>query len=379
VLDNHARTLFLAAASDLRALALQRLAPGTELARAASRLLACPVGSALEADLVLLDAARAHLPHLARALTDTARAWFVHLDPDSPTPLARKTDALREPGLAPHSLLGPLPNKDAAGRYAKALDDAFDLCRYPRELAAAPRGRVCAYFEMHRCPGPCAGHEPMPAFRARVRDALATLATGHAADSASDAERSMHAAAAAHQFEAAAALRHRAEALRRLAAPAFRHTGPLNTLALLLILPSERRGWARVLAFAAGQVVPIAEVRSEDSARHTPAALADLVTLTRSHLGRAFPAGHEAPPALERLGVITRHWFRPAPKGRRRRPTILDLRRPEEALTPRTLAAALRAAAWPTGKADPATPAALDDDRAEFDAVELDAAPGPKA
>lgn len=222
-------------------------------------------GSALEADLVFLDVARGLLPRVYRAATDRWRAWCIRLDPAAPTPTWKKVrlGELDVTERAPRTLVGPFRDKDAAGRYGEALDDLFELCRYPRELAQAPGGTPCVYKEMGRCPAACDGSEPMHVYRARAERAIDVSPEARAAG-VDEANQAMQAAAAAQQFELAARQKDRAARFGALTKPAFAHADRLDRARWLAVLPSERRGWVRLIAVAYGRWRPIADMDPAD-------------------------------------------------------------------------------------------------------------------
>lgn len=342
--------VLVAATGDVRAFVRARLGGGeaasgrADLRPVTARVRAVTVGSALEGDLVCLEVARERLPATYRALADRWRAWFVHLDPDAPAPAWRKTNLL-EPGGAPAggALLGPIPDKDSAGRFGEAIDDLFELCRYPRELAKAPAGTPCAYKEMGRCPAACDGSEPMSAYRARVRKAIACWRDGPGRTKG-EIERAMADAAAGQDFERAAALKSRLAAFGVVGRPRLAHVGVLEDLALLVAVPGQRAGWARVIVLAGGDWCPIADVEGDVRAGPAWSGFEAAVLRARRRAG-PFPA---APEAIERLGVIVSHWFRPVKKGRRRRAGVVDLRRAWDGRAVRRL---IRRAATP-GEAD---------------------------
>ena len=182
------RTILIATTADARDLARKRLAPmdpaQPRSARVDYHALArggtvhtIPVGSSLEADAVYMHQARARLPHLAQIVAERRRAWFVHVDPEAEFPYWSKTNLLgliqprgASSPVASHSLshpvlLGPLPDKDAAGRLIEVVIDAFDLCRFHNLLVQAPNAAACVYKEMGRCPAPCDGTEIMSDYR----------------------------------------------------------------------------------------------------------------------------------------------------------------------------------------------------------------------
>ena len=250
--------------------------PATDLRPVTRGLDVYLAGSALEADLVFLDIARASLPHVYRAATDRWRAWCVRLDPAAPTPTWKKLrlGELDANERTPRTLVGPFRDKDAAGRYGEARDDLFELCRYPRELAQAPGGTPCVYKEMGRCPAACDGSEPMHAYRTRAERAIDLSPEAREAGAA-EANKAMQAAAAAHQFEVAAQQKNRAARFTALTKPAFAHADCLDRARWLAVLPSERRGWVRLIAVALGRWRPIADVDPAGEAATAAIAEAD--------------------------------------------------------------------------------------------------------
>lgn len=339
--------VLVAATGDVRAFIAARLGAGgeergarTDLRPVTVRVRAATVGSALEGDLVCLEVARGRLPATYRALADRCPAWFIHLDPDEAAPTWRKVNLVGVGDDPPAgALLGPIPDKHSAARFGEAIDDLFELCRYPRELAKAPCGSACAYKEMGRCPGACDGSEPMEAYRARVREAIECWRDGGAATR--DAiERAMREAAAAQDFERAASLKARLGGLDVATKPRFANVGVLDELAVLMVMPGERAGWARLAVFAGGEVLPVADVEGSVRAGAAWDEIERAVLGVRARGGRFVTTRA----AGERLGVICSHWFRPAVKGRRRRAGFIDLRR---AWDPRAVRRAIRAAATP--------------------------------
>lgn len=267
-----ASAVTVAVTGDARALVRRKLAPTdagaprgpeADLRPIVRRVDVVSAGSMFEAELLFLEIARAEMPRLYRAAADRWQAWCVRLDPEAPAPTWRKT-ALREMDQGerdPGTLIGPMRDKDAAGRFGAGLDDAFELCRYPRELAKAPRGTPCAYKEMGRCPAACDGSEPMEAYRARARLAVDLDAPGRAR-AAEEAEAEMRAAADRHDFERAASCKAQADRLRALDGPAWTWADRLDRLGVVALIPSEREGWARLLAVSCAGWRAIADVEA---------------------------------------------------------------------------------------------------------------------
>ncbi|HVU65341.1 MAG TPA: hypothetical protein VHC70_15275, partial [Phycisphaerales bacterium] len=182
------RAVLIATTASARDLARRRLSPDPAARTthadvrslcAGGSVRAIRIGSSLEADAVYLRRARERLPHLAKVVAERWRAWFAHIDPDATFPQWTKTNLMGLVGVRSASsaiegqsrglLLGPIPDKDGAGRFIEAVIDAFDLCRYHNLLVQAPAAVACAYKEMGRCAAPCDGTETMESYRARTR------------------------------------------------------------------------------------------------------------------------------------------------------------------------------------------------------------------
>ena len=283
--DLAGRTILIATTADLRALARRRLGSSEGVARRepgkrdiaeqlASRphadhrsITRCVIGvevtSALEADIVYLSEARDRMPATHQTVSERWRAWFVHVDPGAKHPQWSKTNlaglvapraasaCIGTQGIPPGAIIGPFPDKDAAGRLIERMIDAFDLCRYHSILVQAPCAVACAYKEMNRCPAPCDGTEPLDGYQARTREAIEHL-TGDRTRLKALLAAQMTAAAAESNFEQAGACKQRLARLDGLDAPAFQHATVLDEWRTLLVLPGPSPRIASVLVFARG-------------------------------------------------------------------------------------------------------------------------------
>lgn len=248
VRDHNDKTFLVAATADARRFLHDRLAPDAkrlQLGLITKNVSLAYVGSAVEADLVCLRAARAAAPDQHRAMVDRLRAWFIRLEPDETTPTWSKTNLADVVGQPAHRFIGPFADKHAAGRYAELLDELFDLCRYPRELAKAPAGTACAYKEMGKCPAACDGSEPMAHYTARVRQAI-TLSAAPVEHATEELDDQMRLHAANRDFERADALKKRIDLLAGSRKPTSKHRTTLDAFARLIVAPSPRRNWARL-------------------------------------------------------------------------------------------------------------------------------------
>jgi hypothetical protein len=320
--------VLIATTADLRGFVRSRLGsagderPGRVRYRElCARVSATRVGSSLEADAVYLGHARRLMPRSYAVVCERWRAWYAHVDPETDHPRWTKTNlkglvesrsASREAGApAGGVLLGPIADKDAAGRFIEAAVDAFDLCRYHELLVQAPRAAPCAYKEMGRCPAPCDGSEPMERYRDRTRDAVKVL-SGTLADEIAGEESRMRSAAERGAFEEAGASKARVERLERLRGRGLAGVRRLDEYAPVFVLPvggGGRARWARVVALSGGRLVALASVRAGDldGARAVSERLGVLargVTLA------------ESPAALDALAVVARWLFTPASRPR---------------------------------------------------------------
>lgn len=325
------KTVLIATTASARGLARRRLAPTPDEARTAradlrplctgGRVHAIRVGSSLEADAVYLHQARRRLAHLARVVAERWRAWFVHVDPDAEFPQWSKTNLMiglvgkRSAGTAigggalpPGVLLGPLPDKDAAGRLIEAMIDAFDLCRFHHILVQAPKGAPCAYKEMGRCPAPCDGTESMPDYRRRTREAVELLARQRIEHLLDEVERENGAAAIAEDAARCRTLGKRLDRLLPLRKPGFAYVANLSEWALLLALGSPVPGRTRIVLAHHGQLLHIADVDPLDANEIVGACQA------AEHALRGAPPLALDEDRIDTIGLLTRWLFLPKKK-----------------------------------------------------------------
>ena len=317
------------AGGDVRALVRSRLGepdpdasrPMTDLRPVTARLRAGRVGSAFEADLVWLRVAHDLFPEAAQVWVERHRVWRLCIDPGATPPKWIRTDRpMME--LASAAAFGPIATKDAAARAAEALDDLFELCRYPAELAKAPHGTPCMYKEMGRCPAACDGSEPMHAYHARLHEAMAFAGGGDAARSAlaETIEQEMTEASAGLDFERAARCKHRLESLAVLGKPAVRRMGRADRARWVFVTPTGRKGWARVFV-AVGDAVALVCNTTPDAASEVVEAIGrTLETCARGGSGGAWLDGEAGSAIVGRFLLRPKRaagddirWDQPAP------------------------------------------------------------------
>lgn len=246
------RSLLVGATGDLRAFVGSRLTPGgrsrADLSRSCDRVLACETGSGFEAEAVraVLD------PGGGVPAGGRPGGWFVRLDPESGTPACGVLGGGEIAGLDAATVIGPFGSRTSAEAYRRFLDDRFELCREPALLARRPDAAACAYKDMGRCPAACDGSEPMEAYRARARGALALAATP-VNELIGRAEAEVLEASGALDFERAARAKADLDGLRAVAGRLFSWATTLDRFGVLAVLPSGRRGFARLMVHRRGR------------------------------------------------------------------------------------------------------------------------------
>ncbi len=328
-----ARTILLATTASARELARRRLTPAPPDVRSLRpdlRSLCCGgmvhaihVGSSLEADAVYLHQARTRTPHLAKVASERWRAWFAHVNPDDEFPQWTKTNlmvglvgkrkassAIGPDSLPPGIFLGPLPDKDAAGRFIETMIDTFDLCRFHNLLVQAPKAAPCAYKEMGRCPAPCDGTETMPDYRRRTREAADMLGKGLLVPTITRLLREGVAFDESGDGERARPILKRAEQLGALRKSAFSHVASLHDCALLLFLPSPVQGHIRVALAHRGRLLRMADIDPADAGAITQVAAAAEVARANS------PPLAIDPERVDTIALTTRWLFLPEKKRR---------------------------------------------------------------
>ncbi len=329
------RAVLIATTRNLRELARRRLSePDADEPRSAmrvdhraitARVCVRVAWTGVEADAAYLEEARARLPLAHRVVLERWRPWFVTVDPDAEHPewgktnlgpAAGKARALgKRAGVEEHApldaarLIGPIANKDAAGRVIERAIDGFDLCRYHHLLVQAPKATACAYKEMARCPAPCDGSEPLEQYRQRVREA----AEGLCASTRGRVIEVLHArvreAAATQAFEVAA------RAQRAIAACEAMTSGALASVERMsdwrgVLVGRAAQGRAAVLVWSGLRLTPVVDVLPAGGA----AAVAEIWPAVRAAVerGRA-PSGLDAG-TLDAVAAVARMVLLPAKK-----------------------------------------------------------------
>lgn len=190
--------------------------------------------SMFEAEFAYLKAARQLFPDDSRSLLDPWQCWYLRLDCSRGTWATVTLLEAAHPD-ADALCVGPMANKYAPPKLGEHLDDVFDLCRYPAELAKTPHARPCPYQEMGRCPAPCNGSEPWHQFLARFANAAGSLRSLEQLRTGIDAR--MLEASRSSQFERASHLKEVLDAIKGRRGAALEHIGFFHAFARVAVVP----------------------------------------------------------------------------------------------------------------------------------------------
>ncbi len=166
------------------------------------------------------------------------KLWFVRINLSAQWPNFSPTE---NPLIAHRQkTFGPFGTRKSANAYITALRTAFGLCHRPDLIDSPAKAATCPYLQMHTCPAPCVGNISRQDYFLQI-DKAASAASGHGAQYADRIRDEMMRHAAQKQFEAAAALKKRLDALDLLKKGQYRWTRDISKLAILHI---DR--WARI-------------------------------------------------------------------------------------------------------------------------------------
>ncbi len=233
-------------------------------------------------------------PREYRRLIDFGPSFFLHLDPAARIPQIRVSERVY---AWPGEFVGPFATAQEAAGWLEGLWDLFDLCRFPQQLARAPRGTACAYAEMGRCDAPCDGRVPLDPYLQRCRAAWSFVTGGPAAHAERLAQQ-MRDAAATRAFERAALLRDQLRFVQRWTQQLAGRLRIADRWCDLILLPVRGRRQIKPLLFCRGVLLDGPAVRL----RGCEAAI-------QAWLEAAWPgrdAGVDPPERMEQTWLVSR-------------------------------------------------------------------------
>ncbi|RME16235.1 MAG: excinuclease ABC subunit UvrC [Alphaproteobacteria bacterium] len=218
MLDAKGRVLYVGKAKNLKKRVANYAKPTGHSARIArmisqtASMMFLTTRSETEALLLEQNLIKQLKPHFNVLLRDD-KSFPNILVTDHPFPQIRKhRGARRDKG----HYYGPFASADAVNRTLNQLQRVFQL-RNCSDATFESRTRPCLLYQIKRCAGPCAGRIDEAGYRALVRDAEAFL-SGRTTRIQEELAAQMQAASEALEFERAAALRDRIQALTQVQA-----------------------------------------------------------------------------------------------------------------------------------------------------------------
>ncbi|HWB54452.1 MAG TPA: UvrB/UvrC motif-containing protein [Tepidisphaeraceae bacterium] len=261
------------------------------------------VDSAFEADCVYLDAAREIFPQTYRGMLAFKETWFLHVSAADRFPRYVKTN---NPTNSAGDFLGPIKDKDAAGRLIELVEDAFDLCRYYNILVEAPNGRACAYKEMGKCPAPCDGTISMDEYRAAIARSIDVLR--NPAPYLAEQNQQMQRASADLNFERAAKIKSHIERINRLHAGQYSLLRSISDFSFVSLQRGPRAKCAKLFLITPTMIdEPLCIC-------YSPNNWAEIFNFL-SHRKNSASSSALDQAAAERLAIVASHLFMPKKQG----------------------------------------------------------------
>ncbi|NLO04970.1 MAG: excinuclease ABC subunit UvrC [candidate division WS1 bacterium] len=182
-------------------------------------------------------------------------------------------------------LFGPFPSSNAMRRTMRVVQQLFGLRSCRRALSGAAEGRPCLNYHIDRCVGPCTG-EVTPEEYAAICDEVALFLSGRSDDVLDRLREEMREAAERLDFERAAQLRDRLQAVETV------------TEGQLMVATEEREQDALGVAVENGRaIVAILSVRRGrllEKEQHTVESVGDreAAEVLEEFLGRHYAEAH---------------------------------------------------------------------------------------
>jgi excinuclease ABC subunit C len=166
--------------------------------------------TASEIDALLLECnlIKQHRPRYNVSLRDDKSFPYIHLSAHAFPRLSFYRGSRKLPG----KLFGPYPNANAVRETLLALQKLFKV-RSCEDTFFANRSRPCLQFQIKRCSAPCVGEIDTEAYAQDVADAVKVL-DGRDQELVGELAQRMDSAAAQLEFERAARLRDRIQAVK---------------------------------------------------------------------------------------------------------------------------------------------------------------------
>ncbi|MER3401614.1 MAG: excinuclease ABC subunit C [Thermoflexus sp.] len=167
--------------------------------------------SELEALILEANLIKRHRPKYNVRLKDDKRYPYIKITVQDPYPKVTITRRIENDGAR---YFGPYTSVHAVHQMLDELRRIFPYLTCDRTITGRDR-RACLYYDLGRCLGPCIGAVGQAEYRAMI-EGLVRFLEGHTEEVVRDLEAKMWAAAEALQFERAAQIRDRLQAIRQV-------------------------------------------------------------------------------------------------------------------------------------------------------------------
>ncbi len=207
------RVIYVGKAKNIRSRVAQHFKNGgksSRITRDAANLETIVTQNEVEALVLEANLIKQHRPRYNVLLKDDKHYPFLKITFETWPMLVVTRKVVKDGG----KYYGPFPDSRAVWRAKHLIDTTFQL-RKNSGIPFTPRKRPCLNYHMKRCLAPCVGHADPDDYAQVVRDVTAVL-DGKAQDVMQSLKEQMREAAMRQEFEQAAAIRDRVEAVQKL-------------------------------------------------------------------------------------------------------------------------------------------------------------------
>ena len=236
-----------------------------------------------EFEALVLECAqiKRYLPKYNILLKDDKGFPYIRLNPKDPYPQLELASKPAEDGAVYY---GPFGSRGVTQNLIEAIQQTFNLptCskKFPRDLG---KGRPCLNFHMKQCAGWCQKDSPEREYKEAIEQARQVL-SGNYKQLSDSVRKQMHEAAENWNFELAASLRDRINAIESLCKKQFVTAGKTSDVDAIGYGETESKACFAVLHFSEGELVDKEyEILSKDDPQVTVSSL-----LKQYYLSRGF-------------------------------------------------------------------------------------------
>jgi len=204
-------------------------------------------------------------------------------------------------------VFGPYPSARAMRRTMRVVSQVFGLRSCSRKLTGEPCGRPCLNYHIKRCVGPCSG-EVTPEAYADIVAEVALFLEGRCEDVLDRLRAQMREAADRQQFERAAALRDRLQAVEKATEGQLIVATEEREQDALAVAREEGRAVVAILSVRRGRLLEKEQFNLDAVGERTAAEVIEEFLsqhYRRAHVPRELLLSHELEDAEEWEGVLS--------------------------------------------------------------------------